>query len=80
MKHKVILQSHTAVMTKGIPEPKNDRQGFSVIKIKAVFDVMFALMYINLLTGLQTATKMVANATKKSSDHCVCVHMRFCQI
>lgn len=27
---------------------------------------MFALMYINLLTGLQTATKMVANATKKN--------------
>jgi len=32
-------------MTKGISEPKNDRQGFSVIKIKAVFKVMFALIY-----------------------------------
>lgn len=71
---------HKGIPGKGIPEPKNDRQGFSVIKIKAVFDVMFALIYINLLTGLQTATKMVANATKISSDHCVCVHMRFCRI
>jgi len=43
-------------MTKGISEPKNDRQGFS--KLKQYLKLCLHL-FINLLTGLQTATKMV---------------------
>lgn len=46
-------------MTKGIPEPKNDRQGFSVIKIKTILDVMFALMTAEWLQMRQKLRPMI---------------------